>query len=251
MTSCQRLSQQPGNHFGIVNGLCHRPDQFTRFNKAFQPDSAGSFYIYSGVSSYRSETQMDSRYHCLLDSSESVVMLMDFQQRVLQAIGSHATGVSAGNALRLVKAAKAFGIPVVASTIDQNGFGGSFLPELHALIEKPVIDRTCMSPWENSEFRSCVAGYGRNKIVIAGAWTGVSVCSSAIFATAEGYEVYVVTDACGDVSAEAHERAIQRLVQAGVTPMTSIQTIFEWQRDLTRETAAEVLEIAAFGSSGQ
>jgi nicotinamidase-related amidase len=183
----------------------------------------------------------------LLDSNESVVMLMDFQQRMLQAIGSHDFGLPAKNATKLVKAARVFGIPVVATTIDKNGFGGSFLPELHALLEKPAIDRTSMSPWENSDFRACVAGYGRNKIVIAGAWTSVSVCSSAIFATAEGYEVYVVADACGDVSVEAHERAIQRLVQAGVTPMTSMQTIFEWQRDLTRETTAEVLEIAGFG----
>lgn len=194
---------------------------------------------------------MNNPHYCLLDSKESVVMLMDFQQRVLQAIGSHDIDLPAKNATKLVKAAKVFGIPVVATTIDEKGFGGCFLPELRALLDQPSIDRTSMSAWENRDFRACVAGFGRKKIVIAGAWTSVSVCSSAISATTEGYEVYVVADACGDVSAEAHERAMQRLIRAGVTPLTSMQTIFEWQRDLSRKTIAEVLEIAAFGTPGQ
>jgi nicotinamidase-related amidase len=194
---------------------------------------------------------MDNSHHCLLDTKESVVMLMDFQQRVLQAIGSHHAELPAKNATKLVKAAKVFGIPVVATTIDEQGFGGPLLPELFTLLDQPAIDRTSMSAWENREFRASVAGFGRKKIVIAGAWTSVSVCSSAILATAEGYEVYVVADACGDVSAEAHERAIQRLIRAGVTPLTSMQTIFEWQRDLSRKTVDEILEIAAFGTPGQ
>lgn len=194
---------------------------------------------------------MNNSHHCLLDSKESVVMLIDFQQHVLQAIRSHDVDLPPRNATKLVKAAKVFGIPVVAATIDEKGFGGSLLLELDALLDQPAIDRTSISAWENRNFRASVDGFGRKKIVIAGAWTGVSVCSSAISAAAEGYDVHVVADACGDVSAEAHERAIQRLMLAGVTPMTSIQTIFEWQRDLSRRTAADVLEVAAIGTPEQ
>src|ERR1700712_6095848 len=158
---------------------------------------------------------MHNSHQCLLDSKESVVMLIDFQPRVLQEIKSHAVDLAAQNATKLAKAAKVFGIPVVATTIDAKGFG-PLLPELHTLLDQPVIDRTSVSAWENREFRACVAGFGRKKIVIAGAWTSVSVCSSAISAIAEGYEIYVVADACGDVSTEAHERALHRLLLASI-----------------------------------
>jgi nicotinamidase-related amidase len=89
-----------------------------------------------------------------------------------------------------------------------------------------------------------VTGYGRKKIVIAGLWTEVCVCFPAVEAIAEGYDVHVPTDSCGDVTVEAHERAVQRAIQAGVVPMTTLQVMFEWQRDWARtETYDGCMEV--------
>jgi nicotinamidase-related amidase len=79
------------------------------------------------------------------------------------------------------------------------------------------------------------SGTGKKKIVLAGLWTGVCIVGPALSAISEGYEVYAITDACGDVSTEAHERAVQRMVQVGVKPITSIQYLLELQRDWARQ----------------
>ena len=106
------------------------------------------------------------------------------------------------------------------------------------------VERTSMNSWEDKRFNLAVTGYGRNKIIIAGLWTEVCVCFPALEAIAEGYDVHVPTDACGDVTVEAHERAVQRAIQAGVVPMTTLQIMFEWQRDWARtETYAGCMEI--------
>jgi len=44
----------------------------------------------------------------------------------------------------------------------------------------------------------------------------------------------VVTDACGDCTPEAHERAVERMIQAGARPITSLTYLLELQRDWAR-----------------
>jgi hypothetical protein len=91
---------------------------------------------------------------------------------------------------------------------------------------------------------AAVTGFGRKKIIIAGLWTQLCVCFPAVEAIAEGYDVHVPTDACGDLTLEAHERAVQRAIQASVVPMTTLQVMFEWQRDWARtETFDGCMEI--------
>jgi nicotinamidase-related amidase len=70
--------------------------------------------------------------------------------------------------------------------------------------------------------------------VLSGLWTSVCIVGPALSALEQGFEVYVITDACGDVSTEAHERAVDRMVQAGVQPLTSLQYLLELQRDWGR-----------------
>jgi len=66
----------------------------------------------------------------------------------------------------------------------------------------------------------------------------------AIQAQGEGYEVYAVTDASGGVSVEAHDMAIRRMVQAGITPVTWLAVFGEWQRDWARtETLGALTEV--------
>ncbi|HMI36602.1 MAG TPA: isochorismatase family protein, partial [Steroidobacteraceae bacterium] len=94
---------------------------------------------------------------------------------------------------------------------------------------------------------------GRTKVVMAALWTEICLAMPAIQAMSEGFEVYIVTDASGGVSAEAHDMAVRRLVQAGAVPMTWLAVQGEWQRDWAREaTATRLAEVLAQhgGASG-
>jgi len=75
---------------------------------------------------------------------------------------------------------------------------------------------------------------GKNRLVFGGLWTSVCIVDPVLSALEQGFEAYVITDACGDMSSEAHERAITRMVQAGARPMTSVQYLLELQRDWAR-----------------
>jgi len=182
---------------------------------------------------------------CLLTPRESVVALIDYQPQMFFGVGSHTRETVLNNAVALAKAATLFNVPVVLTTVAAKTFSGDILPEIQKVLpEQTPIDRTTMNSWEDKRFKDAVTTYGRKKIVIAGLWTEVCVCFPSIDAIVEGYEVHVPTDACGDISVEAHERAVQRAIQAGVIPMTTLQVIFEWQRDWARvETYDGCMEI--------
>jgi nicotinamidase-related amidase len=193
---------------------------------------------------------------CLLTPRESVVALVDYQPDMLFAVGSHSREQVLNNAVVLAKAAKLFDVPIVFTTIATKTFSGDSLPEIQAVLPDQLpIARTTMNPWEDKNFRAAVTTYGRTKIVIAGLWTGLCVCFPSIDAISEGYEVHVPADACGDISIEAHERAIQRVIQAGAVPMTALQVMLEWQRDWahadTYDGCMEILKAHAADGIGR
>jgi nicotinamidase-related amidase len=136
------------------------------------------------------------------------------------------------NVQAIAKASKLFKVPTILTTVAAKSFSGDMVPEVQSVFpEYQPIDRTSMNSWEDKNFRRAIEATGKKKIVIAGLWTEVCVSFPTIQMIAEGYEIYVPTDACGDVSTEAHERAVQRIIQAGAVPMTSFQYMFELQRD--------------------
>jgi nicotinamidase-related amidase len=188
---------------------------------------------------------MSRKLQGLLTPRESVVALIDYQPQMFFGVGSHERYMVLNNALALAKAAKLFDVPVILTTVAGPTFSGALLPEIQALFPDQIpIERTTMNSWEDKRFNAAVTGYGRKKIVIAGLWTEVCVCFPAVEAIAEGYDVHVPTDSCGDVTVEAHERAVQRAIQAGVVPMTTLQVMFEWQRDWARtETYDGCMEV--------
>lgn len=191
----------------------------------------------------------------LLTPDNCVLALIDHQAQMLFAVQSHDRSLIVNNVVGLAKAAKAFGVPTIVTTVAAKKFSGPLFPELEAVFEgNPVIDRTTMNSWEDSRFVSAVKETGRRKLVIASLWTEICLAFPALSAREEGYEVYVVCDASGGVTWEAHERAMQRMVQAGVVPVTWVQVMAEWQRDWARdETADAVREIATHhgGAFGQ
>lgn len=181
----------------------------------------------------------------MITPDNSALVLIDFQPAMYQGVESHDRLSVFNNVQVLAKGGKLFGLPTVISTVAKDSFSGPFMPEVTDLFpDLEVIDRTSINSWIDDSFREAVEATGRKKIVLAGLWTEACVAFPTLGLLSEGYEVYIPTDACGDVTPEAHERAVQRLVQAGAVPMNSLQFIFELQQDWARgETYDGVMEI--------
>ena len=139
------------------------------------------------------------------------------------------------NVVGLAKTARLFGVPTILTTVVQDR--GGFLPEAlrAACPERMPIDRTSINTWEDPRVVEAVAAEGRRKLVVAALWTEVCLATPVLHALGEGYEVYIVTDASGGTSVEAHERAVQRMVQAGAVPLTWMAFASELQRDWARK----------------
>ena len=181
----------------------------------------------------------------MLTPQNSAIALIDYQPAMYQGVQSHDRLVVMNNVQILAKAAKLFKIPMVLTTVARDTFSGPFMPEVADLFPKnDIIDRTSMNAWLNENFRNAVAATGKKKFVIGGLWTEACVMFAALDMIKEGYEIYVPADACGDVSIEAHNRSMDRLVEAGAIPITSCQYVFELQQDWARtETYEGVMEI--------
>lgn len=181
----------------------------------------------------------------LLTPDNCVVLFVDHQPQMFFGTGSGDRTAIINSVVGLAKAARVFDVPVVISTVAAESFSGPIMPQLEDVFpEQKVIDRTAMNAWEDQAFIDAVKATGRKKLVIAGLWTEVCVVQPVLSAIAQGYEVYVVTDACGGVSRQAHENALQRVVQTGAIPVTWMQVLLELQRDWARmETYGETTQV--------
>ena len=150
------------------------------------------------------------------------------------------------NTVALAKAAKVFNIPTIITTVETESFSGNTYPELLDVFPgQDILERTSMNSWDDQKVRDALKANGKKKVVVAGLWTEVCNNSFALCAMLEGdYEIYMVADASGGTSKEAHDYAMQRMIQAGVIPVTWQQVMLEWQRDWARkETYTAVMDI--------
>jgi len=110
---------------------------------------------------------------------------------------------------------------------------------------KDILERTSMNSWDDQKVRDALAANGKKKVIVSGLWTEVCNTTFALCAMLEGgYEIYMVSDASGGTSKEAHDMAMLRMVQAGVIPVTWQQVLLEWQRDWAhKETYNDVMAI--------
>ncbi len=188
----------------------------------------------------------------LLTPEECVVVLIDHQPFQFANLHSHEPTMIVNNVIGLAKFAKAFKVPVILTTVLE-ARGGKLIKGLQDVFpdQKPV-DRTYINAWQDKRIVDLVKATGRRKLVLAALWTEMCLAMPTIQALGEGYDVYVVTDASGGVSVEAHDMAIRRLVQAGAVPITWIALSGEWQRDWAREStiadAAKILTEHGGGS---
>ena len=150
------------------------------------------------------------------------------------------------NVVGLAKAAKIFNIPTTISTVESESFSGYTFPELLDVFPNAkTLERSSMNSWDDQKVRDALKAAGRKKIVAAGLWTEVCITTFALCAMQDaGYEFYVVADACGGNTREAHDYAMQRMIQAGVVPVTWQQVLLEWQRDWAhRDTYDAVMQL--------
>src|SRR5882762_2586559 len=186
----------------------------------------------------------------LLSPEECVVVLIDHQPFQFANLHSHEPTMIVNNVIGLAKFAKAFKVPVILTTVLE-ARGGKLIKGLQDVFpdQKP-IDRTYINAWQDQRVVDAVKATGRRKLVLAALWTEMCLAMPAIHALGEGYEVYVVTDASGGVSAEAHDMAIRRMVQAGIVPITWIALASELQRDWAREATVPALGEVLFKHGG-
>jgi nicotinamidase-related amidase len=182
--------------------------------------------------------------NALLRPEDSILVLIDHQPFQFTNLNSHDPTMIINNTVGLARAAKVFNVPTILTTVIEER-GGYILKQLQDVFpEQKPINRTWVNTWQDPNVTNLVKESGRKQLIIAGLWTEVCVAMPAIQAAGEGYDVFVVTDACGGASEEAHEMAIRRMVQAGITPITWIAVMSEWQRDWAREkTAAGIIPV--------
>lgn len=188
----------------------------------------------------------------LLTPQNHSLILIDHQPQMAFATRSIDIAELRNNVTGLAKAASAFKVPTLLTTVAAKSFSGPLFPELQAVFpDQKAIDRSTMNAWEDQRVVDQVKKFGRKKVVMAALWTEVCLLEPVLSAIDEGYDVYIVTDASGGVSKEAHDMAVQRMVQAGAHPITWLQYMLELQRDWARgETYKPVMKIATEHGGG-
>jgi nicotinamidase-related amidase len=174
----------------------------------------------------------------LLAPDNHTLVLIDFEGQMGFATKSIAFNELRTNTALIAGGSKIFNVPTIVTTVAEKSFSGPVFPEIETFYPQATsgyLDRTTMNTWEDANAYKAITATGKKKIVLAGLWTSVCIVGPALSALHEGYDVFVITDACGDVTPEAHERAVQRMVHAGVKPMTSVQYVLELQRDWARQ----------------
>jgi len=171
----------------------------------------------------------------LLSPSDHTLIMIDFQSQMAFATRSIDPVMLRNNAALVANTARIFKVSTIPTTVAEKTFSGPMFDEIKAAFPKArFFDRTSMNTWEDKAVVEEVNRIGNGRIVLAGLWTSVCIVGPALSALDQGFDVYVIADACGDVSDEAHERAMDRMVQAGARPMTSVQYLLELQRDWAR-----------------
>ena len=172
----------------------------------------------------------------LLNPTNHALLLIDHQSQMAFAVESQPIEELRNNLGLLTASATLYEVPTVVTTVAEKSFSGPVFPEIREYFpnSEDYIDRSTMNSWEDKRVVKAIGDFGKPKLVIAGLWTEVCTLSAALSALEDGYDVYVVADASGGTSQEAHDMAMTRMIQAGVKPITSLQYLLEIHRDWAR-----------------
>ena len=187
----------------------------------------------------------------LLKPEDCAMLLVDFQAGLGFSVESISRQVVLGNAVALARTAVAFNVPVIASTSASRVYSGPLLPALQeALPSTKAIERRNMNVWEDDAARSAVVGVQRKRLIVAGFLTEACVSFPVLSALKDGFEVFIVADACGGLTPASHELALRRLEQSGARLTSWIQVLLEFQRDWTRHETYEAARAIVVANGG-
>lgn len=181
----------------------------------------------------------------LLSPGQCVMLFVDFQAGLAFGVESTARQTLLNNAVALARTSQVYDVPVIVSTSASRVYSGPLFPVLHAVLPGvEPIERRNMNAWEDEAARSAVLATGRKRLLVAGLLTEACVSFPVLSALSEGFEVFVVGDACGGLTTVGHELAMHRMEGAGAKLTSWIQVLLEFQRDWTRhETYAGARQI--------
>jgi nicotinamidase-related amidase len=188
----------------------------------------------------------------LLKPDECALLLIDLQAGLAFGVESIDRQVLLNNTVALARTAGVFGVPIVVSTSATKVYSGPLMPAIHAVVPGvEAIERHNMNLWEDETVRAAVVGTGRRRLLISGLLTEACVSFPVLSALKDGYEVFVVADACGGLTATSHDLALRRMAAAGASMTSWLQVLLELQRDWTRhETYAGARAILESNGGG-
>jgi nicotinamidase-related amidase len=179
-------------------------------------------------------------------SQDCALVLIDYQKEMFDSIRSETKSALADLNVRLLaRTAKAFGMPIVLSTVGvaykiNSPTVPSIASELSGL---EPIDRTSMNAFEDRAFKEAVKKTGRKRLIIGGLHTEICLTFAVVQALKDGYDVMFLTDAVGGRSQTAHRTAIERMAHAGAVPNTSLAVVTELFRDWSSPLADKAREV--------
>lgn len=181
----------------------------------------------------------------LLTPDNCAVVFIDHQPQMTFGVANIARQLLVNNVVMLAKGAREYGVPAILTAVETESFSGYIWPQLMDVFPgQTPVERSSMNSWDDPGFREAIKATGKKNIIIAGLWTEVCVTWPTLNMLDEGYNIYIVEDACGATSQVAHDAAMNRCIQAGAVPMTAIATVLEFQRDwANREHYDAVLAI--------
>jgi nicotinamidase-related amidase len=188
----------------------------------------------------------------LLRPDECALLLIDLQAGLAFGVESIDRQVLLNNTIALARTAGVFGVPIVVSTSATKVYSGPLMPAIQAVLPSvTAIERRNMNLWEDETVRAAVVGTGRRRLLISGLLTEACVSFPVLSALKDGYEVFVVADACGGLTATSHDLALRRMAAAGASMTSWVQVLLELQRDWTRkETYAGARAIVESNGGG-
>ena len=171
----------------------------------------------------------------LIQPTECVLLLIDQQAGLAFGVGSSDRQVLLNNTIALARVATVFHVPVIVSTSASKVYSGPLMPAIQAVIPGvQSIERRNMNIWEDEAVRDAVVKTQRRRLLVSGLLTEACVSFPVLSTLAEGYEVFVVGDACGGLTLAGHELALRRMEAAGARMTSWIQVLLEFHRDWTR-----------------
>jgi nicotinamidase-related amidase len=191
-----------------------------------------------------SEPMRDPTTDHLLTPKNSALIIIDYQPLQVSTVASMDRRELVLNIVAVTRLAKLFQLQIVLSTVNVKAKGEeATIHQLRELLpDTPELDRTTINAWEDQEFLRAVKATGRKKLIMTALWTEACLSFPVLDALKDGYDIYMVVDAVGGTSRQAHDAALSRLEQAGAKPISWAQLACELQRDWARTGTA-----AAFG----